>query len=117
MPEEKPVETVEAEEGKPRGRPPAGRAENVVFVGRKPVMSYVVACLTLFNAGHREVVVKARGSAISTAVDSVELLRRAFARDVEVRGVEIGTEEVTGFEGRKSNVSTMEISLVKAASD
>jgi len=43
----------------------AAKAENVVLIGRKPVMNYVVACITFFNAGEKQVVVKARGRAIS----------------------------------------------------
>jgi len=86
---------------------------NTVLIGRKPVMNYVVACLTFFNAGEEEVVVKARGRAISRAVDTVELLRRAFAKDVIVKKIDIGTEEVIRPEGTKSNVSTIEITLSK----
>jgi len=89
-------------------------AENVVLIGKKPVMNYVVACLTFFNAGEREVVVKARGRAISRAVDTVELLRRAFVKDLELKSIEIGTEEMTRSEGQRSNVSTIEITVVKA---
>lgn len=88
-------------------------AENVVLIGRKPVMNYVVACLTFFNAGEKEVVVKARGRAISRAVDTVELLRRAFVKDLGLRNIEIGTEELTREGGQKSNVSTMEITVGK----
>ncbi len=58
--------------------------------------------------------VKARGRAISRAVDTVELLRRAFVKDVDVKSIDIDTEEVTGPEGQSRNVSTMEITLVKA---
>jgi len=87
--------------------------ENVVFIGRKPVMNYVVACLTLFNSGADGVVVKARGRAISRAVDTVELLRRAFVKDVKIEDIEINTEEITREDNRKSNVSTMEITLAK----
>jgi len=86
---------------------------NVVFIGRKPVMNYVVACLTLFNSGADGVVVKARGRAISRAVDAVELLRRAFVKDVKIEDIEINTEEITREDNRKSNVSTMEITLAK----
>ena len=86
---------------------------NTVLIGRKPVMNYVVACLTFFNAGEEEVVVKARGRAISRAVDTVELLRRAFAKDLIVKKIDIGTEEVIRPEGTKSNVSTIEITLSK----
>ena len=63
----------------------APKAENVVLIGRKPVMNYVVACITFFNAGEKKVVVKARGRAISMAVDTIELLRRAFVKDLEIK--------------------------------
>jgi len=85
----------------------------MVLIGRKPVMNYVVACLTFFNAGAKKVVIKARGRAISRAVDTVELLRRAFAKDVEIENIQIGTEEITRSEQQKSNVSTIEITLVR----
>jgi len=87
--------------------------ENAVLIGRKPVMNYVVACLTYFNSGEKNICVKARGRAISTAVDTVELLRRAFIKDVELKSIAIGTEEVQREEGRKSNVSTIEITLAR----
>jgi len=45
--------------------------ENVIYVGRKPPMSYVLAVVTQFNtSGSEEVVIKARGRAISTTVDT-----------------------------------------------
>jgi DNA-binding protein len=87
---------------------------NVVLIGKKPVMNYVVACLTFFNSGEKNVTVKARGRAISRAVDTVELLRRAFVKDLGLSGICIGTEEVQRVEeNRKSNVSTIEINLVR----
>ncbi len=92
------------------------KAENVVLIGRKPVMNYVVACITFFNAGEKQVVVKARGRAISRAVDTVELLRRAFVKNIEIENIEIGTEEITREEGQKSNISTIEITVTKAGS-
>jgi DNA-binding protein len=77
-------------------------------------MNYVVACLTFFNSGEKQVTVKARGRAISRAVDTVELLRRAFVKDLELQGIGIGTEEVQRVEeNRKTNVSTIEINLTK----
>jgi DNA-binding protein len=87
--------------------------ENTVFIGKKPIMNYVVACLTFFNSGAQKVVIKARGRAISRAVDTVELLRRAFMKDLQLKDVSIGTEEVTRDEGQKTNVSTIEITLTK----
>ena len=88
-------------------------SENVVLVGKKPVMNYVVACLTFLNAGAKEIVIRARGRAISKAVDTVELLRRAFVKDLELADIQIGTEEIERADGRKSNVSTIELRVVK----
>lgn len=85
---------------------------NVVYIGRKPVMNYVIACLTYFNSGGKEVCVKARGMSISRAVDTIEVLRRSFVKDLKVKQIEIGTEEVTREQG-KSNVSTIEITVSK----
>jgi len=90
-------------------------SENVVLVGKKPVMNYVVACLTFLNAGAKEIVIRARGRAISKAVDTVELLRRAFVKDLELADIQIGTEEIERADGRKSNVSTIELRVVKKA--
>lgn len=92
------------------------KGENVVLIGIKPVMNYVVACVTCFNAGEKKVVVKARGRAISRAVDTIELLRRAFVKDLEVKGIDIGTQELTRAEGQRSNVSTIEITVAKTGS-
>jgi len=87
---------------------------NVVLIGRKPVMNYVVACLTFFNSGEKNVTLKARGRAISRAVDTVELLRRAFVKDLELQSINIGTEEVQRVEeNRKTNVSTIEIAMTR----
>ncbi len=87
------------------------REENVIYVGRKPVMNYVLAVMNCLNQrGLDEVVLKARGRAISTAVDVEEVSRRVFEEDLEV-GVNIGTEQLPQEEGRTKNVSTMEITM------
>ena len=88
--------------------------DNVVLIGKKPVMNYVTACITFFNSGEKQVVIKARGRAISRAVDTVELLRRAFIKDLEINSIDINTEELFKIEGQKSNVSTIEINVAKA---
>ncbi|MEM0313887.1 MAG: DNA-binding protein Alba [Candidatus Bathyarchaeia archaeon] len=86
---------------------------NSVLVGKKPIMNYVLACITLFHGGAKEVHVKARGRAISRAVDVVEVVRRRFLPDVKIKKVGIGTEQVTAkVEGSTpTNVSTIEITL------
>ena len=91
------------------------QTENVVLIGRKPVMNYVTACITFFNSGGKQVTVKARGRAICRAVDTIELLRRAFIKDLEIKSIDIDTEELFRAEGgQKSNISTIEIIVTKA---
>jgi len=88
---------------------------NSVLIGRKPVMNYVLACITLFHGGAGEINVKARGRAISRAVDVVEIVRRRFLPNVKVKNIDIGTEQVAPNEegGTPTNVSTIEITLTK----
>lgn len=85
--------------------------ENTVFVGNKPPMSYVLAVVTQFNGGSNEVMIKARGRAISRAVDTAEIVRNRFVKEAEVKDINIGTEMITNEEGRNSNVSSIEIKL------
>lgn len=86
---------------------------NSVFVGRKPVMNYVLACITFFHGGAREVSIKARGRAISRAIDVAEVVRRRFLPDVKVERIGIGTDQIPTREraNELTNVSTIEIVL------
>ncbi len=43
-------------------------------------MNYVLAVLTQFNSGATEVSIKARGRAISRAVDVAEIVRKRFCQ-------------------------------------
>jgi DNA-binding protein len=90
-------------------------SRDFVIVGIKPIMNYVVACMTLFNAGASSIMVRARGRNISKAVDVVEMLRRVFLRDVEVEKIDLGTETHTAPTGKEASVSTIEIRLLKHA--
>jgi len=85
--------------------------ENVVFVGAKPVMNYVLAVVTQMNGGTSEVILKARGKSISRAVDVAEIVRNRFITDVELANIDISTEEMLNREGSSSNVSAIEIQL------
>jgi DNA-binding protein len=88
-----------------------GPDENTIFVGNKPPMSYVLAVVTVFNGGSNEVMIKARGRAISRAVDTAEIVKNRFVKDAKVKDIAIGTESITNEEGRNSNVSSIEIKL------
>ncbi|OYT63174.1 DNA-binding protein Alba [Candidatus Bathyarchaeota archaeon ex4484_205] len=83
--------------------------ENVVYIGGKPVMNYVLAVITQFNEGGDRVVLKARGRAISRAVDVAEIVRNRFLPNIEVKDIRIGTEELQSEDGRTVNTSTIEI--------
>lgn len=86
--------------------------ENVIYVGQKPPMSYVLAIVTQFQgSGSEEVVIKARGRSISTAVDAAEITRNRFVKDAKIKDIKISTESIINEEGRNSNVSSIEIIL------
>jgi DNA-binding protein len=88
----------------------------IVFVGRKPAMSYVLAIITSLSASNaKEITLKARGQAITTAVDVAEITRSRFLKDLKISKISIGTEEMPPREGenRARMVSTMEITLSK----
>jgi archaea-specific DNA-binding protein len=89
---------------------------DVIFVGNKPPMSYVLAIITSFSSGTlQEVTLKARGQAITTAVDVAEITRNRFIKDLTVSKIAIGTVEMPPREGESKSrmVSTMEITLCK----
>jgi DNA-binding protein len=89
---------------------------NVIFIGNKPPMSYVLAIITSFSASNaKEITLKARGQAITTAVDAAEIARRRFLKDMQISNISIGTAEMPPREGenRARMVSTMEITLTK----
>ena len=88
-------------------------ADNAVYIGKKGVMSYVLAVVTQFNSGNGEVSIKARGKAISRAVDVAEIIRNKFISDVEIKNIDITTEELENRDGTKSNVSAINITLRK----
>ena len=85
---------------------------NVVYIGRNPPMSYVLAILTTFgNPNVEDIVLKARGRAITTAVDVAEISKRRFMKELSVNKIVIGTEELPRDGGGTRAVSTIEITL------
>src|SRR5207245_10618173 len=86
-------------------------APNIVRIGKKPTMNYVVACVTLFNTGVPEVMVRARGQSINKAVETVEMLRRAFFKNARIHLGDIGTEEVEREDGSVASLCTIAINI------
>ena len=88
--------------------------DSCILVGSKNVMSYVLACVTLFSKGAIEVVIKARGRLISRAVDVSEVAAKRFLENqVAVKDIKINSEEFENKEGKQVRVSTIEITLEK----
>lgn len=82
--------------------------DNVVLVGRKPTLTYVLSAVNILNTAG-EVSIKARGRAISKAVDVAEIVRNRFVPNAEVKDIKIDTEELEG--AQRKFVSTIEITL------
>ena len=79
----------------------------MVIVGRKKAIRYVTACITLFNRGEREIVLRARGRNIENCIRTVMLLKKGFYSELKIRDIAIGSDMVEG-RGRRY-VSYMEI--------
>jgi len=84
-------------------------ADERIYVGSKPILAYVTAVVTALQRAE-SVKVMARGRAISSAVDVVEVTKRSFLTNLNVDGIEIGTERL-GEAGNTRNVSTIAIKL------
>ena len=113
------TETVEPQtEQKPKepaiGAPKVEQARserNVIFVGKKPLMTYVTATLTQL-AGLPTVTIKARGRTITQAVDvSQMIVKRMNAVGFVISDVRIASDSLESQDGRMRNVSTIEIDV------
>ncbi|MFH1105770.1 MAG: DNA-binding protein Alba [Candidatus Aenigmatarchaeota archaeon] len=89
------------------------RRDDTIYIGKKPTMSYVLACVTQLNESANDIRVKARGKFISKAVDVVEVVRKRFVQDTKVKDIAIGTEQIEKGEDEKINVSSIEILIGK----
>ncbi len=83
-------------------------SDNSVFIGKRPTMNYVMAAMVILNRG-TECTIKARGRAISHAVDVAEILINKFFPSAKYKDIRISTEHLTNDDGKSSNVSSMEI--------
>ncbi len=91
-----------------------GMPQNHIYVGKKPVMNYAMSALIqLSQLG--EVVIKARGMAISRAVDVAEIVTKRLGNGTfAVKNINIATEQVKSAEtGEMRNISSIEILVGK----
>jgi DNA-binding protein len=104
-----------AEENKKTEEKKKGKQDdNVVFIGSKPFMNYVTGVVMQFTTkGSKEVIVKARGKYISRSIDVVEVARKRFLKEhnIDIKDIKIDSEEFENKEGKKVNVSTIEVTL------
>ncbi len=87
--------------------------DNIVFVGKKGTMAYVLAVVTQINQGAKIIQIKARGRAISRAVDVAEIVKNKFVANSKIDNINISTEEIKTEEGTPLKVSAIEITLSK----
>jgi DNA-binding protein len=90
---------------------------NIIYIGEKPFMNYVTGVVTQFKTkAQREVIIKARGKFISRAVDVAEVSAKKFLKEekIKVKNISINSEEFENKEGKKVNVSAIDIVLEKA---
>ncbi|MCH7968061.1 MAG: DNA-binding protein [Thaumarchaeota archaeon] len=86
---------------------------NVVYVGMKPLMTYVTATLTQL-AILPTVTIKARGKKITHAVDvSQMIVKRMSTAGFLVSDVRISSDSLTSQDGKLRKVSTIEIDISK----
>ncbi len=87
--------------------------DNIVYVGRKFFMRYVVAVLMKFNVFRcGSVVIKARGSNISRAVLVAETSKELI-KDVEYSSIDLGSVGIESG-GVRRVVSTIKVVLSRA---
>ncbi|MBI4361040.1 DNA-binding protein Alba [Candidatus Micrarchaeota archaeon] len=94
-------------------RKPLELRDNTIFVGKKSAMSYVLAVVGQFNSGNNEIKLKARGRAISRAVDVSQIIKTRFVPNLKIDLVDISTEELMSEDGSKSRVSSLTFKLSK----
>jgi DNA-binding protein len=90
------------------------KASNEIFVGKKPLMTYVTATLVQL-ANEPVVIIKARGKSITRAVDVAQIIvKRMDTLGYRIGPVKIGSEAVHSEDGKLRNVSTIEISISRS---
>lgn len=90
--------------------------KSIIYIGSKPTMNYILAVVTQINHGASSIILKARWRAINHAVDVAEIVMNNFIPELDVKNIEIATEEVTERNGFSTNVSLIQIELKKDSS-
>ena len=87
------------------------KPRDMIFVGKKPLMTYVNATLTQLSVSEI-VTIKARGKSITQAVDISQMIaKRMNAVGYFVKDVRISSDSLKSNDGKDRNVSTIEIDM------
>jgi DNA-binding protein len=116
QPSEEPDEPQPSQEPEIAADEEAVKTRNVIFVGIKPIMTYVTATLTQL-ASSPTVTIKARGKRITQAVDvSQMIVKRMDSVGYKVTDVRISSDSLLSQDGKMRNVSTIEVDVTKVDS-
>jgi len=77
-------------------------------VGRKDVMRYVTACITLFNRGEHEIVLRARGRNIENCIKTIMLLKNGFYSNLKIKEINILSDKFRRDNGKTVYVGALE---------
>ncbi len=101
------------DETKPEDEEDSRKTRDVIFVGTKPIMTYVTATLTQLST-QSFVTIKARGQRITQAVDvSQMIVKRMNTVGYKIKDVRIASDSLLSQDGKTRNVSTIEIDITK----
>ena len=88
--------------------------DNVIFIGNKPLMNYVIAILTEFKKSS-EVIIKARGRTIGKAVEAALIVNKKFLEETVIYDVTLDLENIIDNKTNKPmDLPSIEIYLRKA---
>ena len=108
---------VEAEPQAEKESKPTHETHNTIFIGIKPIMSYVTATLTQL-ASLPIVTIAGRGKRITQAIDvSQMIVKRMNEVGYEIGDVRISSDSLVSKDGKKRNVSKIEIDLKNSSSN
>lgn len=106
-------DTDAVDETKPDDEEDSRKTRDVIFVGTKPIMTYVTATLTQLST-QSFVTIKARGQRITQAVDvSQMIVKRMNTVGYKIKDVRIASDSLLSQDGKTRNVSTIEIDITK----
>jgi DNA-binding protein len=83
---------------------------DTIYIGKKPLMAYVTSTLIQLGSSP-QVTIKARGLSIGRAVDVAQIVVRRSDAKHSIGDIKIGSESLESQDGKKRNVSTIEIAV------